>query len=223
MTNNVTETRISIDGNLNIDGDIFFCPTGERGTITVSGSISARNIIIKVGWDIEAEGDIEAKGYIKAKGHIKAKGYIEAGWYIESEEYIKAGWYIKAKGHIEAKGYIESEEYLKAGWYIEAKGYIEAKEYIEAGWYIYNFCFAIKCKYLTTSILPYCRDYWARMLPLKQHAEIILNTKNCWDEIRYKLLPYAVEICAWEGWHPILAAQLQMFFKLKDRVEGECL
>jgi len=29
----------------------------------------------------------------------------------------------------------------------------------------------------------------------------------------------AIAVCAWNGWHPILRAHLEMFFDLKDRVE----
>ena len=187
MTSDVTETRTSIDGDLTIDGDLFFCPVGERGTIIVFGSIVARNITVKAGWSIEAGGSIESGGPIKSGGDIKSGGHIESGGSIKSGGGIKSG------GHIESGGYIDS------------------------------FYFSIKCKSLKTLILPYHRGFWAKMSPLKQYADIIQNPDNCWDRIRSELLPHAVEVCAWEGWHPILAAQLQMFFKLKDRVEGECL
>lgn len=66
-----------------------------------------------------------------------------------------------------------------------------------------------------TNILPYWRDYWAEMVPLKKWKVEILSDL-CWDELRK--LPTEEEtkkICEWDGWHPILRVHLEMFFRIK--------
>ncbi|CAK0779105.1 hypothetical protein CCP2SC5_880011 [Azospirillaceae bacterium] len=58
------------------------------------------------------------------------------------------------------------------------------------------------------------------MPPLKKWRALILDGKKCWDDYRNMLTPAeAREVCAWDGWHWILRAQLEMFFGLTDKVK----
>ena len=117
---------------------------------------------------------------------------------------LPTDWSIKAGGYIKASGYIE------AGWYIEAGGYIEA------GWYILSLTFNIACTRLSTKLLPFWRNFWANMSPLSKWRNEILDENNCWDNLkRIPTKNEAMEICGWDGWHPILRVQLEMFFGLK--------
>ena len=44
------------------------------------------------------------------------------------------------------------------------------------------------------------------------------DENNCWDDIRSNLSDDAEEICAWNGWHPIIKAQLLMFFGIEKKL-----
>ena len=119
---------------------------------------------------------------------------------------IKAGWSIEAGGSIEA------------GRWIKAGGSIEAGEWIKAGRWIFSFYFNISASYIITKYLPFWREYWANMKPLKKWEQDILDMSNCWNDMRK--LPTkdeAIKICNWSGWHWILRAQLEMFFGIKEK------
>ncbi len=54
------------------------------------------------------------------------------------------------------------------------------------------------------------------MKPLQKWRSDI--EEECWDKL--KKLPTKKEkkeICEWDGWHPIIKAQLEMFFDLKKK------
>jgi hypothetical protein len=101
---------------------------------------------------------------------------------------------------------------------IESGGSIKADGSIESGGFIFSFKFEIGCKALKTKLLPFWREYWAAMPPLSKFADEIRNQQKCWEDIREALAHEAVEICEWDGWHPLLKAQLEMFFGLKQEV-----
>ena len=93
---------------------------------------------------------------------------------------------------------------------------------IEAGGWILSLRFEITCKLLITKRLPFWRAYWAAMPPLRPWAKEILDEKNCWDSLKILITKdQAKEIAAWDGWHPILRAQLEMFLGLRESVPGE--
>jgi len=56
------------------------------------------------------------------------------------------------------------------------------------------------------------------MPPLSKWREAILDERLRWSDYK-KLISKeeAEKICAWEGWHWILRAQLEMFFGLKEK------
>lgn len=96
---------------------------------------------------------------------------------------------------------------IKAGWSIKAGGSILA------------LTFEVRCTFLATKRLPFWREFYATMPPLTKWADAIRSGGNCWASLRS--LPSreeAEQICAWDGWHWILRAQLEMFFGLKERV-----
>ena len=155
---------------------------------------------------IEAGGSIEAWGFIEAWGSIEAGGSIEAWGFIDADRFIKTGGFIKTKGFIKARGSIEARRFIKAG------------GSIEAGEFVYSFTFEIACKSLMTRLLPFFRNFYAEMPPLKAYRNSILDTSKCWSDLRKEIAPNANEVCAWEGWHPIVKAQLKMFFGLKKSV-----
>ena len=97
---------------------------------------------------------------------------------------------------------------------------IEAGGSIKAGGSIFSFQFSISAKFIVSKTLPFWRKYWAEMPPMKKWRDLILNESKCWDDYRKAVTKReAKKICAWDGWHPILRAQLEMFFGLKDKVE----
>lgn len=96
---------------------------------------------------------------------------------------------------------------------------IKAGSGIEAGTFVFSFQFYVRAKWIETQSLPFWREYWAEMSPLKPFAVEIRKESNCWNSLRALVSPeQAKEICAWEGWHPLLRAHLEMFFGLKKRV-----
>jgi len=139
-------------------------------------------------------------------------GRYEIEGNLEVAEILIIGKALWVSGSIRAGGSIE------AGWYIEAGGYIRAGGSIEAGGYIFSFVYQIATPRLTTKLLPYWRNYWSEMPPLKEFRDKILDESTCWDELRELIKPKAREICAWDGWHPIIRVQLEMFFGLKKYV-----
>ena len=149
---------------------------------------------------------------------INSQEELEKYWSKERDcfyfgESVHFGDSIKTRKSIWCLGTIS----IEAGGYIEAGGSIEAGGYIEAGGSIFSFLFEINCESLRTKLLPFWRNYWAEMPPMKEWKEQILSDM-CWDDLRK--LPTkeeAKEICAWEGWHWILRVQLEMFFGLKEK------
>ena len=101
---------------------------------------------------------------------------------------------------------------IKAGWSIKAGGSIEA------GGYVFSFTFSIVCKWFSTKRLPFWREFYAAMPPLKKWSQAIRDEGKCWNQLCTKISSEeAVEVCAWDGWHPLIRAQLEMFFRLKDK------
>jgi hypothetical protein len=106
--------------------------------------------------------------------------------------------------------------FIEAGRFIEAGCSIEARESIEAGGHIFSFTFFVYAKRISTRTLPFWRDYWAEMPPLKKWKDRILDESFCWTDYRKMLTKKeAREVCAWDGWHWLLRAHLEMFFGLK--------
>lgn len=173
-------------------------------TKITKANLDADNFYTATSLDIEGNLEIDsALGWVKFKGFLKATGYI----------------FAKAGSGIEAGKGIEAGFGIKAGYGIEAGYGIKAGKGIKA-LFVFSFSFEIKAKWVATSLLPFWRNFWAEMEPLKEFKTDILNEDNCWGNLR-KLIDdkKAKEICAWSGWHPILRAHLEMFFKLKKRVE----
>ena len=103
--------------------------------------------------------------------------------------------------------------FCKVGYSLKVGGSLKAK-------YIFSFVFDIKCKKIKTTILPFYRNYWAEMPPLKKWHGAILDESNCWDDFKGMVtMEEAEEICSWDGWHWILRIQLEMFFGLIDEYE----
>lgn len=189
----------------------------DRGIVVGGGITSGTGIEGK--WIEAGEEGIKAREGIKAVKHIETKGGIEAGWKIEAGEGIKAGSRIEA-GMSHRNGTIKGRR-IKAGSWIKTNGGVEAaheitaQERIEAG-YVFSFQYEIDAEIVKTSILPFGREYWRRMKPLVRWEKEIQIF--CWDRLRE--LPTreeAEEICAWEGWHPVLRWHLEMFFGLKEQ------
>jgi hypothetical protein len=95
---------------------------------------------------------------------------------------------------------------------IKTGGGIKAK-------FVFSHIFSVDCKFMQTTLLPFSRDFYAQMPPLQKFAEEIMDSKNCWDSLRELARPSAEEICRWDGWHPLIKAQLMMYFQLCEKVE----
>ena len=159
----------------------------------------------KIITDAKINGNLIFDGKLIIKNDLVISGCIEAKIII-AEKGLSAGRSITAGGSI------------TAGTSIEARGYIMAGGSITAGGYIFSFIFFVRAKAISTHTLPFWRDYWAEMLPLKKWRQEILSGK-CWDDYRKMISKAeAKKICAWPGWHWLLRAQLEMFFGLKDSV-----
>jgi len=112
-------------------------------------------------------------------------------------------------GNVKAGRGIEAREWIEAGEAIWAGGGIEAE-------WVFSFTFSVSAKTITTKFLPFWRNYWAEMPPLKKWREDIMNDEKCWGDYPKMLTKKEKEeICAWDGWHWILRAQLEMYLGLK--------
>lgn len=146
---------------------------------------------------------------------IKSKSDLDKFWQEDEQRY-----FVEGNLSVQCDLRIAYSLYVYSSLSIEAGGHIKAGGYIEAGGYIISFVFEIRATLLITKTLPFYRAYWAEMPPLKKWKDIILDRSKCWDD--YTQAPTkeeAKEICKWDGWHPILRAQLEMFLGLKKQVK----
>ena len=144
--------------------------------------------------------------YVINKPEDLEKFAVDGGFRIDGHVIIMCD--LTIAGFLRVVGSIKASDWIKAG------------GSIEAGEYVFSFLFSIKATALITSRLPFWREFWAEMPPLKKWREQILDDNKCWGD--YKGLMSAAEareVCKWEGWHPILRAQLEMFLGLKKQVK----
>lgn len=167
------------------------------------------------------DGRINAHGFLKSEKLIHTKGSINSNKYIQSDRAIISEGPIIAQDYIESQSFIFSFEWISSQSYIkvldsmQAIGLIET-ENIECSniWSNKN---NIKCKSLKTRTLPFYREYYAGLKLLKKYKRLIMTTRNCWDEIRQGIEEEDIkEICEWEGWHPLIKCQVEMFLGVKD-------
>ena len=130
------------------------------------------------------------------------------------EKYKKDNIYI-FENNVVFKINIITTNRIEAGGWINAGGWIKAGEWINAS-YIFSFIFTVECKKLITTKTPFWREYYSEMKPLIKYKNDILNEDNCWHELREICQKDAKEICEWDGWHPLIRCQLEMFFGLKN-------
>ena len=195
-------------------------PIEVGGSITSYHTIEA-NASILVGGYIRSGDSISVRGCIDSRHLIMSQGSIEAGYYIKSLDSIVAKKSIKSGNNISGYSIISGGAITANGW-ITAHNLIEADGAVQTEHFAFSFNHAIVCETLRTKLLPYNRNYWAEMKPLRRWRADILNTDNCWEKLRALFTTAdAREICAWDGWHPILRAHLEMFFNLRTEVSGE--
>ena len=168
-----------------------------------------KELIIKT--QAEADALVE-NNVLYFDGSIIFKCSIKVGYSIRSGGYIYSNGSIRSDGDIHSDGYIYSNGDIYSGGYIYSNGSIRSDGDIKAGGYIFSSVFEISCKFIVTRTLPFWRSYYAAMPPLTKYAASILNTSKCWDTLRQEIMPDAEPICAWDGWHPIIRAQLRMYF-----------
>jgi hypothetical protein len=224
---------IKVGGAIEAGGAISVGGYLNAGGCIDSGAFINAHTSITSGKHINAKGSTSADDSVRAYGSIRVGGYLNAGGYVYADKDINVDWSIGAGSSLHAGGAIISGEHIKAGEYIVAGEALSAHENIHAnkviacdgtitaGGHIISMIFDIKAKAIATRALPFWREFWARMKPLKPFAEAILDTKNCWGDLRELLTEeQAKSVCAWDGWHPHLRAQLLMFFQLKTMVSG---
>ena len=122
----------------------------------------------------------------------------------------------------DAKGNVCVDSHLEFKCDIKAGGSIEAGLDIEAGCDIFSFTFSVSCKTLTTKkSLPFWRNYYLAIPPLAPIRGVIADTDKCWDDIRVAAMPHTEAILAWDGWHPLVLAQVKMFLGVCESVPGD--
>ena len=232
--------EIIIDGPTVNSGIYFAGKATFKEKCTVHGGLKVRHIEskknltvineVEVSDDINISESIESGWYIRVGGSINVgenilagkntrHGGIESGWSIRAGGNIESNWDIEARGPIAAKGNII------AGRDVSSWATIEAGGHIEAGGCVHSYWFSILTQSLRTKTLPFYKDFWADMPPLRRWREKILKTDNEYcpsyleDLKRLVTKSEAMEICSWDGWHWILRAHLEMFFGLKDEYE----
>jgi hypothetical protein len=192
-----------------------------RQSLKTTGSIvSPRYTMIQCDGYIKANGNIDVggvksiNGSVIAEGNIHARSDISASLNIESTNGgIVSGCSIRCGNNIWSKDVISAVREIVADKTIcvNAGG-------ISAAYVLSSHTFNVNAQWLKTTILPFHRNYWASQLPLQCYAKQILDCTYCWDSLRELIQPKAKQICAWPGWHPLLRAQLEMFFGLKEKV-----
>lgn len=228
------------------DEDVeFICDIGDwenqinvkiESTESLKFCKSIHVISLKTNKDIFVDGDIRTTGDIESNGNISAK-YIFCCGCVKSNGNIKVVGQINCRLSISASGDISAGSSIRSNWYIESggninvygnissEGTISAKEKITA-WSVHSQNFEVKCKILKTLGLPFSKSFWVHQLPLlKWKEDIINNDKTGWNSAEFKKyidelinLEEKEVICNWEGWHPLLRAQLQMFLGIKYEV-----
>ena len=188
-------------------------------TVTINSQEELQNHLVD--GDLIVDGNLIITCGINVPQSIKIKGWIETGGSIKAGGYIIAGYSIKARRSIITGGSIKAGDSIEAGDWIKARGWIEAEHLIKAGnWieatYIHSMMYELNCKHIKTTILPYWRNYYAGIFP--QYAYIIDDKSKCWDDIIEDLMPHKDEIIAYP-WHPIMKAQVRMFFRDVESVK----
>jgi len=198
----------------------------SKKTLTVINEVEVSDDIninesIESGWYIRVGGSISVgENILAGKNTHRLDGGIESGWSIRAGGNIESRWGdIAARGPIAARGNITARRDITSGVTIESGGHIEA------GGCVYSYWFSILAQSLRTKTLPFYKDFWADMPPLKKWREKILTTDNeyClpyWEDLKSLVTKTeAIKICSWDGWHWILRAHLEMLFGLKDKHE----
>jgi len=224
----------SVKGDIEIKGKLIF-----EEKCVVLGNISADTIVAKD--SLEVLGNIKATTDFISYRNVRAGGSINAGMDIrvsllaQADGQIKAGrdlrvgsaisrWSILAGGDLKAKDGAIGENIwagsdIWSGSYLEAKSGIRARGDIHCDEYAFSFDHRVEAASLSTRTLFFSRSYWAEMPPLKKWRREILYGDLCWDGFRsLATKAEAEEICAWNGWHWLLRAHLEMFFRLRDQV-----
>ena len=161
----------------------------------------------------EIKGNLDFDGKIIFANSCTVEGCIRA-------QSIEGLGDIKSHGSIESRSSIKSRGSIEGYWYIKSGDYIESGDYIKSGEYIFSTTFNIEAKYIATKTLPFGKHFWAEMLPLRNWKKEIEDRQLCWDDYRQMITKAEAEkVCAWEGWHWILRAHLEMFFGLKEKYE----
>lgn len=162
-------------------------------TETIIPEILAPNEVV----ELMPEGEF---GMIEVNGHVDVRGLS-----------IKPGWWLWVGGSLKVGEWLKVGRALKVGESLRVDTWLAAQS-VESGH------FSVRCSELRTSLMPLWREFYLPMPPLKKYEAVI--REECWYEIREALKPDAEGICAWEGWHPLIRAQLQMFLGLRESVPG---
>ncbi len=192
--------------NLEVSGDVKV-----KGRLIVDGNL-------KVSGNILTEKSIHVKGSLECSGDIKTNHSIEVGQSIDCGGEMLAGDWIEAGRYLRANGDIKAEAWIKATDYIETKGLISTDDCI----YILGRSLradSIKCR-----MIHFKKDYqsirrfWAKKEILQDFQDIILDSFNCYDEIREEILKKttAEDILKWEKWKPLEKLSLQLFFRMGE-------
>lgn len=167
---------------------------------------------------VQKPGDVNivGRGLVLGNFSIKIRGKLTVGGAIKSMGSIDCRRGIFADHDIECMGSLTSCFSI-----VSKEGYIKSFESILAGEsLIGNFIetptFDVVAHKLKTRYLPYSRLYYAELPILESIKDDIMNEDLCWDELREISQPLKDTILGWDGWHPLVRLQIEMFFGLRE-------
>jgi hypothetical protein len=188
--------------------------------LTVTESIIARHTHLLSFRPVKAGGNIEVPNGAIRVGAEKEDGEknLEAGGNI----YARCGVFCEEGSIVAGKNIISGDSILAecdllAGGFIKAGGFIRAVN-IKAGESVFTSTYEVKAMTLSTRSLPLSPSYFIEQPPFKRYREA-LDKELGWGDLRSATFLERNEICSWEGWHPLLRAQLRMFYGCEPRVE----
>ena len=196
---------VNIAGHLVLDKQARF-----GGDLTVRGHVEAFR-------SLAVGGTLTVSGGLFAIGSVSAGGSIEARIGIVTQGVIGAGANIVTQGDLQSDAAIEAKTSIEAGKDIRATHSIRAGGSITAA-SVLSLDFDVACTELVTQTLPLGRSFWAALPALERYRDAILDTKNCWDELRALPAEGDRQGIASAPLHWTLQAQLSNFLGLTTSV-----
>lgn len=185
----------------------------RHGSLIVKG-------VLALNCDLCVPGTVEAEMGIQLAGNLHATGAVRCGG-IGGKGDVRAGGLFSVGGiDIDGDVYVLGDIVANSG-AIQATGNIVATGRIAtpAGLHarsVSSLVHDVRCKYLETRELPMGPAFYAGVPPTAGKFATLMALPAR-DTLSEQWREDAATLCAWDGWHALIRAQLRMYFGLSER------